>query len=67
MAHHSLNDLLSNQKSLSHDVNIVALRDKLHEELRQAKALIVLANGQNFLNNDKVIVHLTFRTTKITI
>jgi hypothetical protein len=54
MAINSLNDPLSNQKNFDPHIS---LRDKLHEELRQARALICLANGQEFLELDRLLQH----------
>lgn len=56
MAHSSLNDHAFDQKSLSADLPLFDLRDRLFEELRQAAALAAVANSQDFLEFDDALL-----------
>jgi hypothetical protein len=58
MAHCSLNDHSSNQKPLlsTESPPLLDLRDKIYDELRQAAALAVVANSEDFLEFNEPFV-----------
>ncbi len=50
MAHSSLNDSVSNPNPLSPTLSLLELRDKLHDHLSQAAALVSVTSGDDFLD-----------------